>query len=153
MEESNAVLNKVSHLKWDHTVSSSSSDNTFVPLRTRLGNPVTSKWQSKAVNHFLFLIIQVSFCKLPLSHALPFTYNILTVYVGFNEQPSKFATCSTVKEKSLKWRDISGWTAEPSFFWRAVFHSQYCATEWNCLLRPLYARLFYESLENLHPND
>ena len=80
----------------------------FMPLQTRLGNPGTIKCKWKAGNHFLFLIIQVSFCKMSLSHALPFTYNILTVCVGFNVQPSKFATCSTVKGKSLKWRDISG---------------------------------------------
>lgn len=83
---------------------------TFIPLQ--LG---TIKCKSKAGNHFLFLIIQASFCKLPLSHALPFMYNILTVYVGFNVQPSMFTTCSTVKDKPLKWCDISGWTAEPSF--------------------------------------
>lgn len=75
----------------------------------------TIKCKSNAGNHFLFLIIQASFCKLPLSHALPFMYSILTGYVGFTVQPSKFITCSTVKDKPLKWCDISGWTAEPSF--------------------------------------
>lgn len=76
---------------------------TFISLQ--LG---TIKCKSKAGNHFLFLIIQASFCKLPLSHALPLVYNILTGYVGFNVQPSEFTTCSTVKDKPLKWCDSSG---------------------------------------------
>lgn len=73
-----------------------------------LVNPGTIRSKTKAGDHFLFLTIQVSFCKLSLSHALPFTYSILTVYVGFNVQPSKLARRSTVTDKSLKWRDISG---------------------------------------------